>query len=223
MTPDKAKASGAEIGVDLDLPCLDRRALLGRAALLLGVTAAGGLSAPALAQAAAQAKPFLAAPAFALLSAVADAIIPATDTPGAVDARVPALLDGLLTNWASAERKIELAAALTRIDERARDQQGKPFADLPPEVRTTLLTAHDAEALKPAPQGKAAAGAGLSLGLGTGASDPGYAKLKDLVIILYYSSEIGLTQELSYEHAPGEWKPSIPVTPDTRAQGGTSY
>lgn len=207
----------------LDLPSLDRRALLGRAALLLGVTATGGFGAPALAQAAAQAKPFLAAPTFKLLSAVADTIIPVTDTPGAVDARVPALLDGLLANWASAERKVELAAALTRIDQRAQGEHGKPFAELAPEARTTLLAAHDAEALKPAPQGKAAGGAGLSLGLGTGASDPGYAKLKDLVIILYYSSEIGLTRELSYEHAPGEWKPSIPVTPETRPQGGTSY
>ncbi|KGB54500.1 Twin-arginine translocation pathway signal precursor [Sphingopyxis sp. LC81] len=207
----------------LDLPSLDRRALLGRAALLLGVTAAGGLSAPALAEAAARAKPFLAAPAFALLSAVADTIIPVTDTPGAVEARVPALLDGLFANWASAERKVELAAALTRIDARAQSEHGKPFAALAPEVRTTLLAAHDAEALKPAPKDKGVGSAGLSLGLGTGATDPGYAKLKDLVIILYYSSEIALTQELSYEHAPGEWKPSIPITPDTRPQGAGPY
>ena len=206
-----------------DLPSLDRRALLGRAALLLGVTATGGFGAPAFAQAAAQATPFLAAPAFALLSAVADTIIPVTDTPGAVAARVPALLDGLLANWASATRKVELAEALTRIDQRARDEQGKPFAELAPEMRTALLTVHDAEALKPAPQGKSPAGAGLSLGLGTAVSDPGYAKLKDLIVILYYSSEAALTRELSYEHAPGEWKPSIPVTPDTRPQGGTPF
>jgi hypothetical protein len=207
----------------LDLPYLDRRALLGRTALLLGITATGGLSAPALAKASARAKPFLAAPAFALLSAVADTIIPATDTPGAVEARVPALFDGLLANWASAERKVELAAALTRIDERAQADHGKPFAELASEGRTTLLTAHDTEALKPAPKEKAGGSAGLSLGLGTGASDPGYAKLKELVLILYYSSEIALTQELSYEHAPGAWQPSIPVTPETRPQGGTSF
>ena len=33
-------------------------------------------------------------------------------------------------------------------------------------------------------------------------------------------SEPGMTQELAYEHAPGAWQPSIPVTPETRPAGG---
>ena len=37
-----------------------------------------------------------------------------------------------------------------------------------------------------------------------------------LVFALYYLSEAGATQELRYEHVPGAWEPSIPVTADTR-------
>lgn len=206
-----------------DLSVLDRRALLGRAALLLGVPASAGFGATALAQAAGKTKPSLAPPVFALLSAVADTIIPVTDTPGAVDARVPALFDGLLVNWASADRRTELLGALSRIDQAAQSQHGAAFAKLALEARNSFLAAYDAEAMKPASQGPKARVGLLSLGAGSATTDPGYAKLKELVLVLYYNSEIALTRELHYEHAPGQWKPSIPITPDTRPQGGTSY
>jgi hypothetical protein len=51
-------------------------------------------------------------------------------------------------------------------------------------------------------------------------TDPGYNRVKELIVVLYYISEVALTQELTYEHAPGEWQPSIPVTPATRQSGG---
>ena len=41
-------------------------------------------------------------------------------------------------------------------------------------------------------------------------------KLKELVLVLFYASEAGLTSDLSYEHVPGKWQPSIKVTPETR-------
>ena len=37
--------------------------------------------------------------------------------------------------------------------------------------------------------------------------DPAYRKLKGLVLALYYPSEPGATQELTYEHVPGAWQP----------------
>ena len=58
------------------------------------------------------------------------------------------------------------------------------------------------------------------MGGGAAVAEPGYAKLKELIVVLYYYSEPALTQELRYEHAPGEWQPSIPVTPQTRPWGG---
>ena len=39
-------------------------------------------------------------------------------------------------------------------------------------------------------------------------------------MVLYYQSEVALTTELTYEHAPGKWQPSIPLTPETRQTGG---
>jgi hypothetical protein len=129
-----------------------------------------------------------------LLSAIADTLVPATDTPGAVQAGILPVLDGMLAHWASPGTRQEIEDALTAVDARAAAGGGEAFAALPPDRRTELLRTHDADA----------------------ADDPGYRKLKELILSLYYSSEIGLTDELRYEPVPGEWQPSIKITPETR-------
>lgn len=205
-----------------DILAMNRRVLLERTLMLVGAAAVEGFSVTALAKAAAGPRRYLDAPAFAQLSAIADTIVPRTDTAGALDAGVPANFDALLTNWASATRRYELSHALASIDKAARDAEGTGFVELSPERRKAVLIAYEVEALKVVPR----RGGGTSIAAlmgGPAFADPGYGKLKDLVVTLYYLSEPALTQELSYVHAPGEWKPSIPVTPDTRPAAGGSY
>lgn len=197
---------------------MDRRGLLQRALVLAGATAVTGFSPAALAKAAAEGQPFFDKADFALVSAVADTIVPTTDTPGAITAGVPKTLDALLSNWASPARRIEIAQALAAIDKLGVDAGVKGFAALTPEKRKELLVAHDAAALKQLPKPKT--GGARAMMAGPAYVDPGYGKLKELIVTLYYYSETALTTELPYEHAPGEWKPSIPVTPETRNPGG---
>lgn len=198
---------------------INRRSLLGQMAALVGATAAIGLSPSALASAAAGTKRYLDAPTYTLLQSVADTIVPRTDTPGAIDAKVPATIDALLVNWASGEHRHALSQALLAIDAKAKAETGKGFATLDADTRTKLLTAYDAAALKTVP-GKAAGSGMAAMRAGPPVVDPAYAKLKELIVLAYYMSEPALTHELPYVHAPGEWKPSIPVTPDTRPEGG---
>ena len=201
---------------------IDRRAFLQRALVLAGCAAIPGIGTEALA-----ASPrLLDRSRFALLSAVADTMIPRTATPGASDVGVPRLFDGLLRNWASAPTRASLLGALDRIDARARAAHKMGFRRLDPARRLVLLTEHDAAALKPLPVAPAGArGRSSAEGFGGGSTiaDPAYAKLKELVVVLYYSTEPALTQELVYEHSPGEWQPSIPLTPQTRASGSAGY
>ncbi|MDF0540876.1 gluconate 2-dehydrogenase subunit 3 family protein [Sphingobium sp. H39-3-25] len=197
---------------------VDRRSLIQRLMLLAGASAAGGFSPAVLAQAAARPSPYLSPALFALLGAVADTIIPQTDTPGAVGTRIPATFDALIAHWASPDRRAQLTSALTAIDSLAREKRGMGFAELPPAERLALLLPYDADALKVIPRPAAAGPA--SLMQGPSYANPGYGKLKELIVILYYISEPALTHELVYEHAPGEWLPSVPVTPETRATGG---
>ncbi len=83
----------------------------------------------------------------------------------------------------------------------ARASAGKPFALLTPAKRLQVLKAHDAANFK---------------------ADSDYTRLKELLCVLYYFSKPGATEELRYEHVPGAWEPSIPLTRATRTWAGAA-
>jgi Gluconate 2-dehydrogenase subunit 3 len=220
---------------------LNRRDLLQRAALLVGAAALPG-GADALAAAVKAGARQLDAGRYAVLVALADTIVPKTDTPGALDANVPPQVDALIGTWASPERRTLLTGAIDAIDKAARDKHQRGFAALTPAEREAVLTPYDAAALKPAPvtppptipvgaapttvdphygRPKQEPAQSMMDRYSPRFADPAYGKLKELIVVLYYYSEAALTHDLAYEHAPGEWRPSIPLTPTTRPWGGT--
>ncbi|HUG46291.1 MAG TPA: gluconate 2-dehydrogenase subunit 3 family protein [Sphingomicrobium sp.] len=174
------------------LPELDRRSLLRSAILLVGGSLAAGLPARALAGevlAVGSVERFFTPAEFAILTEVAENIIPRTDTPGATDAKVPEMFDLLMTNWASAARKAQFRALV---------QQFGAAGVLSPDaaVRAAIVERIDLERFA--------------------ADDQVYRKFKELVLTLYYWSEAGATQELRYELIPGKWDPSTVIDDDTR-------
>ncbi len=199
---------------------MDRRSLITRALLLVGATAVP-LNAEVFATTVKKAqKRFLSPAQFSAMSAIADTIIPVTDTPGAVAAGVPRLFDKLLTTWASAAHREQLTTAIAEIDTLAMTNDKKPFSALTPARRKALLVEHDKEALKPGSAPKEKLTGLMAMVAGPPVANPGYVRLKDLVIALYYSSEIASTKELVYEHVPGKFVPSFKITPDTRPFAG---
>lgn len=174
----------------------DRRALLRSAILLVGGSMAG-LPGAALAQAAATPKRFFTGPQYSVLDEVSETIIPKTDTPGAREAGVPEVIDGLMTNWASAERGAQFRALMDDIDRSAQAAGAPALRALAPAARIDLVRRYDAEKLE--------------------AADPVYRRFKELVMTTYYLSEPGATQELRYELVPGKWEPWTTIGPDTRA------
>lgn len=195
----------------LELGGMDRRALLVRALVLVGASASVG--ACDMIGLAGDDSPFrYSAEDMALLSAAAEVIVPHTETAGALDVGVPALFEGLMANWATPETREAMAGVLAAIN--ALDPDGRDYAALPQAEQLSLLSVHDLTALAPVE------GARVDPLGPPAASDPAYQRFKQLVLTLYYLSEPALTQELAYTHAPGRWDPSVPVTPDTRPQGG---
>lgn len=81
----------------------------------------------------------------ALVTNIAEMIIPETDTPGATSVRVPEFIDLILTERATDEERTALLAGLADIDVRAAAMaMGQPrFVDLAPARRTEVLTALD--------------------------------------------------------------------------------
>jgi len=198
---------------------MDRRAWLGHALALVGATAAAGFSPEALAKAAKSPKRFLDAARFKTLTSLADTIIPATDTPGALAVKVPALIDAMMRNWASAKTQTEMTAAIDAIDRMAMAADKKTFAAIAPARRKALLIEHDKAALRNVPRKDKLTGLAALMGAPS-VADPGYYRLKSLVVSLYYNSEIAMTQELVFEPVPGEWVPSLKITPGMRPFSG---
>jgi len=134
---------------------------------------------------------------FALLEQVADVIIPATDTPGAIDAGVPVFVRDLLEVWASPQTRAEITGVLDAIEKRSWAKHGASFLELPPERRLDLVREFDEEALS--------------------REDLPYGRFKYLVLVGYYHSEIGATQELRFELVPGAWRSCLPLNEVGRA------
>jgi hypothetical protein len=176
---------------------LDRRALLLGAVFLLGGAAALTRFTRKSARKTGAAAPALSGEQFMLLEQIADVIIPNTDTPGAVAAGVPAFIREMLAEWGSAATRAEIQSVLEAIERMAWAQFGAAFLELPPERRLAVVRRFDEDAID--------------------RQEPAYGKFKYLVLVGYYQSEIGATEELRYELVPGAWRPCLPLTEVGRA------
>ena len=175
---------------------------LNRRALLLGaVFLAGGAAALTRfvrqSSAGADLGPVFSPDQFALLEQVADTMIPASDTPGALEAGVADFLREMLTRWGSRESHAQVLAVLDSIEKHAWSRYGAAFLALPGERRLEVMRNVDADAMA--------------------RQDPGYGKFKWLLLVGYYQSEIGATHELRYELVPGAWRACLPLAEVGRA------
>ena len=120
-----------------------------------------------------------------LVAAMADHIIPATDTPGARAAGVHRFVDTLLTDHYPAEERDRFLAGLADVDKRSQERQGKRFVESTREQQVALLTAMD-EAAYPATGGPADRSPETWF----------FRRMKELTLLGYYTSEVGATKEL---------------------------
>lgn len=115
--------------------------------------------------------------------ALTELIIPATDTPGAKAALVNRYLD-LLYNEETPDRQKELIQALAWFDGRSLSLHGKPFVSLTPEEQTAILEPL-ADTANSGPEDQPGVRA--------------FVLIKRLTISGYYTSRIGLDEELKYQ------------------------
>ncbi len=116
------------------------------------------------------------------VTVLTELIIPATDTPGARAALVNRFID-LLLSEEDAERQKKFVKGLSWIEARSLKLYNKPFISLTPEQQTSLLTPLAGHGDKNSEDR-------------TGAEF--FDQLKDLTIFGYYTSKVGMEQELEY-------------------------
>jgi len=79
----------------------------------------------------------------ALVTTIAEMIIPETDTPGATSVKVPEFIDLILTEWASDDERAIFLAGLADIDAHSAALGTPRFVDMPPAGRLELFTTLD--------------------------------------------------------------------------------
>jgi gluconate 2-dehydrogenase gamma chain len=134
----------------------------------------------------------------ALLDAVCELIIPRTDTPGALDAKVPAFIDHMLAGWYPAAERDQLLAGFKAIDSAAAGassgaERGSSFAKLGKEQQVALLTRLDG--------GKGPAGS----------AEWALRRIKSLTVYGYFSSELVVKTVTKDPIIPGRFDGCAPV------------
>ena len=132
------------------------------------------------------------------VAAAAEHILPRTDTPGATDARVADFIDVMLAGWYSTEDRDRFIAGLAELDARARRAYRRAFVDGRSEQRTALLVIFDGEVSALRQVDSRAAG------------EHWFAMLKYLTVWGYYTSRVGMTEELKVQLMPGYYNGDAP-------------
>lgn len=143
----------------------------------------------------------------ALISELAEVIIPKTDTPGAKEAGVPAFIDAMLFEVYSKEDQDKFLKSLTEFDDDAKKTYGENFVSCKPEEQVAHFKKHHDAAL---------AGSDKNSSWGwwssKGEDKPFILKVKELTLLGFFTSEAGATQTLQYNQVPGPFKGCVPLS-----------
>jgi gluconate 2-dehydrogenase gamma chain len=130
------------------------------------------------------------------VAAAGERILPATDTPGALAAECHRFTERIVAAHYGAERQRRFLSGLTDVDRRSAAMHQRLFIELEPPAQDAVLAAVEADAYAAVRDG----------------ADSFWRDLKYLTLYGYYTSEIGIEEELKTNHAPGRFEGAAPVT-----------
>lgn len=202
---------------------MERRELLKMIAVLTGGALIGGdVFMSGCKTSAKKGTGLLSADDMALLDEVGDTIIPTTDTPGAKAAKVGEFMNVYVTDCYRADQQKAFTEGLVTLNKACDKQFGKDFTKLSAAERTSLLTALEKEAKdynqqitdkeKPAREQ-----AKKELKEFYGAPLHYYTMIKQLTLMGYFTSEIGMTKALRLLPVPGKYDGAYPYKKGDKA------
>jgi len=186
------------IGAATALALLPRDAIAAWARVASGVAPIGGLSDAHL----------------ALIGAVADTLLPRTDSPGAVDVGVPAFVNVLVSESYPPDDRKAFVAGLPVVEAQLRGRGGRPFVALSADERgDRIADIEDRGLVRRA----------LSRLLRDGEPGRTYWKLKQLIIHGYFTSKPVGERVYQLDVVTGGFEGSVPFSPATGAAGGEGH
>lgn len=168
---------------------MNRRALLQHLGIVLGTAASTSLSRAVLAGVSAGVAPV--ARVFdpgqaATVASLAELFIPATDSPGAIAAGVPEFIESIVASWYNEQERQQFFAGLGDIDGYCQQQFNNGFNDCDQQQQSACLAWAEAK-------------------------HSFFATLRELVVLGYFTSEVGATQALAYNPMPMRYDGAYPL------------
>ena len=180
-----------------DTQLMNRREAIRRTALLLGVAVSpslvsGVLRAQPAAPAAGGKRVYLTSKQSEIVGAVAERILPRTDTPGAIDVGVPAFIDLMYGEFMTVEEQQMFYVGLAEVEIKGMAAHGREFARLAPAQQDEVLT---------------------KIAVAAQAREKSFFQLaRELTLLGYFSSETVGKTVLHYDPVPGRFDACIPLS-----------
>jgi len=188
---------------------MNRRDALSRVALLLGGTVIGGeffLSGCTSSDKKIGQSVNFTADDIAYLDEVAETILPATDTPGAKEAKVGTFMTVMVKDCYDEKNQKIFLEGMNKLNEASKKKfNGNGFMKITPEQRKELLTEIDKEQKEYAKNKKKEEEAHY------------FSQMKQLTLLGYFTSEPGATKALRYVAVPGRYDACIPYKKGDKA------
>jgi hypothetical protein len=149
--------------------------------------------------------------------AMADLILPTTETPGAKDVRVNEFMDHIVADWYTDEERALFLAGLADVDKKTQALFQKDFVDAGPTQQAEILRALGDElagALETVADGPRGYRGSTPEPEGTF-----YLMFRQLTLTGYFTSEAGFTQALHEEIIPGKFDGCVQIAPATPSKG----
>src|SRR5215210_497057 len=136
----------------------------------------------------------------ALVRAIADTIIPRTDTPSATDVGVHKFVDVIVNEYLTEAERVAALAGFDAIDARVRTESSVTFTELSADKRSAMIDSFEK---------------------GDRSAEPSqtYWRLKGLVVHGYFTSERVMRDVLKVTVMPGKFDGAAPVTIKRRPSG----
>lgn len=141
----------------------------------------------------------------AYLNEIAETILPATNTPGAKEAKVGEFMNVYAKDCYEEKDQTIFLEGLKKLDDASKKKSGKGFMDSTPQQRHELLVDLDKEA-KDYQKAKKE-------------TDPNhyFRMMKELTLLGFFTSEVGATKALRYVAVPGKYEGTIPYKKGDKA------
>jgi Gluconate 2-dehydrogenase subunit 3 len=154
----------------------------------------------------------------ALLDEIAETILPQTATPGAKAAKTGAFMALMVTDTYTDRAQAVFREGMTQVDAASTRAHGVKFIEATPAQRLVVAELLDREQKEQMDSRLAPPTNRAPLQTVSNDAPAHYFRMmKELTLLGFFTSEIGMTQALRYIESPGRYDPCAPLAPGDRA------